>query len=490
MAIAINQPQTIIHRLPGHQVPKELLETALRKCPTVSGFAIRDTLDGNTTLETDRLDKATTIENLTTLDTQSKDYETVLYLANLPGKFTKDDVQPYVLTVCDEENDTSTDILSIFLEGDFPKYAKEGHTDEYNFYKEIIEPTLQDMFMAANQDGAVFIASLHKPLFEKQMMAHVGHRAAFVFLPLEGDAIKFGNNELGLGDDWGTCSQHLDFQKAAKPITNAVTNAASAVKKRFSFGKPALPDGVHAVPKPSDKPLADTATSITAGKKLIKPPAGLDKTARNRWIRVMNNGQLPNKHDHRDFEGVWVSPEMVPFAERVVRTIGEVEALATEMRTGVRKVGNTTFVDKNRTTSYPSSFNPVLDDVEMTSLTSTLSKFIDREKVPSVLDIQKIEKPYPTFSEKGGIPFTDSLRWTGDEAFALSHQQLALLWMETRQNLISRMNAAEIASLDPKAKVKDLTGTHVEAKNILKPDGSVASTVTAKRNAIFGKKSA
>lgn len=473
---AINQPQTIIHKLPGHQVPKELLETALRKCPTVAGFAVRDTHDGTTTLETDCFDKAVTIENMTTIDTAAKDYDAVYYLANLPGKFTKDDVQPYVLTICDEENNTSTDILSIFLEGDFPKYAKEGHTDEYNFYKDIVEPTLQDMFMAANQDVAVFIASLHKPLFEKQMMAHVGHRAAFVFLPLEGDPIKFGNNELGLGDDWGTCSQHLDFKKAAKPITAAVAGAVDKVK-RFSFGKPALPDGVHAVPKPADKPLADTATSITAGKKLIKPPAGLDKSARNRWLRIMNNGQLPDKHDHRNFEGLWIAPEIVPYAERVVNTIAEVEALGAEMRTGVRKVGQTTFVDKNKPAT--SDFLPSMSDTEMTEQTTILSKFIDRAKVPTALEIQKIESQWPTYSEKMGIPFEDIFRWTVAELMEVcnKHKPSVMLILEMRRKLIEKMD------------VKDLIGT-AEKKDILKPDGTVASTVTAKRNAIFGKKSA
>src|SRR5258708_7550561 len=103
---SVNQPQTIIHAKAGHQVPKELWETALRKCPTVSGYAIRDTTNGKTTLETEHYDQAVTVENMLTLEEQAKAYERVYYLANMPGTHTKDDVQPFVLTIMESEQDT------------------------------------------------------------------------------------------------------------------------------------------------------------------------------------------------------------------------------------------------------------------------------------------------------------------------------------------------------------------------------------------------
>src|SRR6266404_2099896 len=152
----INQPQTIIHAKAGHQVPKELWETALRKCPTASGFAIRDTSDGKTTLEVEHYTQTGTVEDMVMLDERAKEYERVFYLANLPGAHTADDVQPLALTILDEENksDPGTDIPTIFFEGDLPKFSdpKSGHTDEYNFFHEILLPTLQDMFLAVDQD--------------------------------------------------------------------------------------------------------------------------------------------------------------------------------------------------------------------------------------------------------------------------------------------------------------------------------------------------
>ncbi len=496
----INQPQTIIHAKAGHQVPKELWETALRKCPTVSGYAIRDTHDDKTTLETEHYTQAVTVDNMSTLEEQAKEYERVYYLANLPGAHTKDDVQPFVLTIMEDEQDTiGIDILSFFLEGDFPKYSdpKSGHTDEYNFAYEIVIPTLQDMFMAAGQDIALFTAALHKPLFEKNIMAHAGHRAAFVFLPLEGDPIKFGTNELGLGDDWGSCSQHLDFAKVEKPIIAAVAKAAGKFNP-FKKTEPALPDGVHSVPpkKPVEDPKSDTA--INAGKKLIKPPPKLDKSGKNRWLRLFNGGDLPKDHDHRDFQGLWISPEALPYAQRDVTTLAQVDALGAEMRKGIKAPPKDMRPPPSSTTDYL----PTLTDADMTEQTGILAKFVDRDKVPSALDIQKMEAKWPTYSEKMGIPFEDMFRWTDIEVLEVcgGHKPAMMLVLEFRRRLIEKWDPAGFT-----ASVKTGTDTakHVAAKEILKPGetkqvggttfkaAAEPTTAAAKRNALFGiKKSA
>ena len=216
----MNQPQTIIHSLPGHEVPEALFAKALVVCPTVSGFAVRCNDDGNVTLESDKFDKTVTLENMMLLNKNAKEYDAVYYMANVPGKFTKDDVQPFVLTIYESEEDkVGKDVLNIFIEGDLSKFVEnKDHTEEYNFYNEIVLETLQDLFIAADQDLAKFYASLRKPLFEKQMMAHFGHRGVMLLLPKDGDLIKFGSNELGKGFDWGTCSQHLDFDKESARV--------------------------------------------------------------------------------------------------------------------------------------------------------------------------------------------------------------------------------------------------------------------------------
>ncbi len=503
----INQPQTIIHAKAGQQVPEELWKAALVQCPTVSGFAIRDTSDDKTTLEIEHYTQTGTVDDMTMLDERAKEYERVYYLANMPGVHTTDDVQPFALTILDGENDTiGTDILTFFLEGDFPKSSdsKSGHTDEYNFAQEIVIPTLQDLFNANSQDVALFTGALHKPLFEKNMMAHVGHRAAFVFLPLEGDPVKFGTNELGLGDEWGSCSQHLNFAKAAKPITSTAAAVAKVAGKFNIFKKteptaePLLPDGVHLVPekKPAEDWKVGPDTAINAGKKLIKPPSKLDKSARNRWLRAFNNGDLPPNHDHSNFQGLWISPEVLPYAQRQdIHTVAQVAALADEMRKGIKSS------PKDMRSPTVSDYIPILSDKEMIDLTGTLAKFIDRDKVPSALDIQKMEAPWPVFSEKSGIPFIDTFRWRlGEEISKLERKALELLYLETRRELIQKWDPSGFVA---SVKVGAETAKHVAAKEILKPGetkqvGSTTfkaaaepTTAAAKRNALFGiKKSA
>jgi hypothetical protein len=480
---AINQPQTIITAKSGHQVPKELWETALRKCPTASGYAIRDTTDGKTTLETEHYDQSVTVENMLTLEEQAKEYDRVYYLANLPGTHTKDDVQPFVLTIYDNEEDKiGTDILSFFVEGDFPKYTSKDHTDEYNFAWDIIIPTLQDMFLSADQDISKFTASLHKPLFEKNMMAHVGHRAAFVFLPLQGEPIQFGTNELGAGFDWGSCSQHLDFQKAVKPITKAEAVVKAAGKFNPFKKKEGIQTddkGIHHT-EPKKDVIDKVATDTMLGKKLIRPPSKLDKSGKNRWLRLFNNGDLPKDHDHKDFPGLWISPEVLPYAQRDVSSLAQVDALGAEMRTGIRKVGNTSFVDKN--VRPASDYLPTLSDAEMTAQTGILAKFIDRSKVPSALEIQKMEAKWPTYSEKMGIPFEDMFRWTDIEVLEVcnGHKPSMMLVLEFRRRLIEKWDPAGFAST---VKTGTETTKHIEAKEILKPE-----TAASKRAAIFGKK--
>src|SRR5947207_13535867 len=135
MTIANNQPQTIIRKKAGFEVPKEFLETALRKCPTVSGFSVRDVTDGVTTLEVNRADHAITVDNLVALNSAAKDYEVIIHLTNMTGKWAVDDIQPFTLGVREKEGDVPQVVVSFSVEGDFLKYSVLvlGHNDASNF---------------------------------------------------------------------------------------------------------------------------------------------------------------------------------------------------------------------------------------------------------------------------------------------------------------------------------------------------------------------
>jgi hypothetical protein len=255
---------------------------------------------------------------------------------------------------------------------------------------------------------------------------------------------------------------------------------------------------VHQVPeaKPAiETPKTDTATHL--GKKLIKPPPKLDKSGKNRWLRLFNGGDLPSNHDHRDFQGLWISPEALPYAQRQdISTLAQVDALGAEMRKGIKPAPK----DMRSSPHSVADYLPILTDAEMTEQTGILAKFIDRDKVPSALEIQKMEARWPTYSQKMGIPFEDMFRWTDIEILEVcgGHKPAMMLVLEFRRQLIEKWDPAGFTA---SVKTGSETAKHVAAKEILKPGETkqvggtafkVAPTTAAeKRNALFGiKKSA
>lgn len=505
----INQPQTILRKKAGSIVSKEFLETALRKCPSVSGFVVRDTDDGKTTLEVDHFDKAITVENLMTLQEQAKPYEAVFYLANMVGKFDKTDIQPFTIEVKAEGDEVGRNILSFFVEGDFPKYSKpeSGHTDEYNFVHDIVIPKLEEMFEDSDQDIGKFTAKLHKTSFEKDLSAHVGHRAVFLFLPLEGEPIMFGDSKGLAGEyDWGSTSQNHGFGTAPKvPIT---TQIAAAAKKFNPFGgvqpapspapiqtddngvhhiepKPAAPHPDAAPKKESDVALPSprTDTAILHG---VSPPPKLDQSARNMWLRLFNGGELPKDHHKKDIK-VMVAPDLLPLAQRDIGTKAEVKTLEADVKkfkSGkpvdmVKPVASGSILPNSQ--RPPADFIPSFSDKEMTEATSILAGFIDRDKVPSPLEIQKIEAQWPTFSQKMGIPFEDLFRWTVADFMALcaGNKTAVMVILELRRKLIEK-GGIKLEDLVNTSKVKDIPPT--QSKTVEQPKPAVAS----KRSSVFG----
>jgi len=48
----------------------------------------------------------------------------------------------------------------------------------------------------------------------------------------------------------------------------------------------------------------------------------------------------------------------------------------------------------------PADFIPDMDDKDMTEQTTVLSGFVGRDKVPSWMEIQKLEAPWPTYARR------------------------------------------------------------------------------------------
>lgn len=421
---------TVLHKPAGLIIPEALVAAALKACPTCSGMAVRDA-DG---IEHEYFEKTTTVDNIMKLQNFAKDSEILLFLANFTDKFDmKKDIQPFVL-----KDGADRSILAYAFEGDFPKYADPSGTrsDEGNVSEKYIEPMLFDMYENVGGDEGKFFAKLHSPMFKAQVEAIIGARGTFAFLPLIGPVVAIGQNDLGMKDGengWSTSQRHGygDPVKEKSPITSAAATVVSKAKKFSSFlsgttepakkadepkpeaphpDAPAKEAGPVSNPPPIEVPK--TETKINADTRVaVKVPAGLEKNAKNAWLRLFFNaaGELPKNHQDKNC-AVLVEPNLLPYAQKDVKTKADVESMQKAV-SAIRK-GQAAPIEAVAALAAPAKTSdglPSLSDAEMTETTKLLAGWMDRDKGgrPNPLQIQESEAPWPLFSEKFGIPLTD-----------------------------------------------------------------------------------
>jgi len=453
----------ILEKKAGQIIPKEMIELALKNCPTVSGFAVRDG-DG---IAYEFSDKATSADAIMKLQDAVKEHPLFLFLGNWVNGFdVKKDIQPFCLKDGEDNN-----IVAYFCEGDFPKHTKAGRTDEGNLSADFIDPILSDIYETVEGDPGKFTAKLHSPVFKTQLQATIGHRGLFAFLPPIGDPIVIGQNELGGEFEWGNTSQLFGFgeKKAEVPITAAVAEGAGKVKRKFSsflggtHEKPAAsvpetkPTAIEAPKPPVEAPKTDTA--ITAGKVQVFPPPKLTGGARNKWFRLMNGGELPPNHQSQK-TAVHVSPEVSEIAKRFnsISTQAEVgqleDALKGKSTETQAPVASGQPPASQILRPSPADYLPTMNDQEMTETTKLLAAWYDKDKAkrPSPLDIQKAEAKWPVFSEKVGIKLEEILFWPVADIGALPDKAKTLLILELRRLYAERLDLKSLVGSTPAPK--------------------------------------
>jgi hypothetical protein len=316
---------TILQKKAGQVIPKEMIELALKNCPTVSGFAVRDG-DG---ISYEFSDKATSADSIMKLQDAVKDHPLFLYFGNFTNGFDiKKDIQPFCLKAGEDV------VVAYFIEGDFNKFSdpKSERTDEANLSSTLVDLMLAEMFENVEGDTGKFTAKLHSPLFKAQLMATIGHRGLFAFLPPVGDPIVFGQNELGGEFEWGNTSQLWGFGKVAEKKAPIIEQTVEKAKKKFSSflggvtekapgttPAPAVAPAVEPAKPPIEAPKTDTAIAAASnvGRTIIFPPPKLTGSARNKWFRLMNDGELPGNHQSQK-TGVQVTMEVAEIAKRSI----------------------------------------------------------------------------------------------------------------------------------------------------------------------------
>lgn len=478
----------IIRKLAGQVVPKGYLQEALKNCPSCFGIAIQDKDDAkNAVLETSSEMKTLTADDLFKTVEACKDLSMVIHL----GKFTEnfnadDDRQPFVFQMAVEGGDPE-DILAVFMEGDFPNYTipDGGHTDEYNLWEKFIFPMMLEKFDLANSDPEDFFTRLRSSTTDQAIMNTVGHRAAVVFVPLEGEHIAFGRNELGGEFDWGTTSNRFNWgdpsllDKAAEAAVSAVKKTGGRLSRLMSTAaaphveekpitetpKPAIKEdgnGIHHVSQPDADVWKRWPGTSAKTHTMTVVPDKLQGNARNRWIRLFTdnpNGELPKDKDKAGFM-VPVKNNLTGFAQEDLATNDEVKTLASKVKhfqtTGtvtnaqlkeaaLTKVELARDVVLEHTAASPkdnrpaSDFLPELSAEAKKGTVDLVTDWATRSKGPTKLDIQRIESKWPKFSVTTGIKLEDMLSWSIADKKALAKKYpdaMALAFTELQLHIM------------------------------------------------------
>lgn len=414
----------IIQVKAGEVPPRDYIEKALRECPTCFGIAIQNKDGDSSSLEVASEAKNISVDKLMETLEACKEVPVVLTLGNMTQDFNpEEDLMPYVFQQGSAGGDDVEDILAVFIEGDAPNYSKpgEGHTETYHLWEDYIFPTISEKYEASS-DLVAFFNKLQTSSFQQSILNSFHHRGVAVFVPLHGDIIAYGKNELGGEYPWGMTSNTFGYGTKVESKPTVVQKAKSRLA--------ALTSKTESTPiKPEEK----TNTVITPDNKgmtALKPPAKLQGNARNAWIRLFtgqNEGPMPVGHNSKDFT-VSVPESLLPFAMEDVSTKDQVRNLTKRVKAAHGKteleeqIQDPKVIEEKKTPAAQpdgdkrpaSDFLPDLSADAKKGSVDLVTDWATRpmEKRPTAQEILRIESKWPVFSQMMGIKQFDMLNWS------------------------------------------------------------------------------
>jgi hypothetical protein len=431
------------------------IEKALRECPSCFGIAVQSKEGNTSSLEVFAESKNISVDKLMETLEACKDDHVVLTLGNMVQDFDDvEDLMPYVFQQGSAGGNDIENILAVFLEGDAPNYSKpgEGHTEMSNLWEDYIFPTVSEKYEAST-DLPAFYNKLQTSSFQQSILNSFHHRGVAVFVPLFGDTICYGKNEIGGEFSWGTTSNTFGWEKDTETKT-IVQKAKGKLAALTGGGK----TETKVVVKPEEK-THTVISSDNKGMTVVKPPAKLQGNARNAWIRLftgMNEGPMPAGHHSKEFS-VSVPESLLPFALEDVSTKDQVRELTKRVRSAHGKtsledeqIQDPKVVEEKEKTPDPkpddkrppSDFLPDLSADAKRGSVDLVTDWATRpsDKRPTALEIQRIESKWPVFSQMMGIKPFDMLNWSIADIKELSKKfpdAIALAFLEMKHYAIS-----------------------------------------------------
>lgn len=463
----------IVVKKAGQLIPAAFIEEVLKKNQGAAGYAVQaiNEDDAETPeLITDTLDRSPTLEEVNELQRAYQKYPVMFWFGN--GQFSTESLQPFALHMNDYP------FIAYCIEGDFPRYAKPGdpETEEYHLHHELITPSIMKAFKySVNAEGEPdlekFDAELRDPTVAQNLMNTVAHRGVFNFVPLTGEMISIGKNELGAEYDWGFTSNKFDFGEAsASQTTTPAKKGWWSRGKQEPKGSMKPEEKTAEAPKESEKPPVivnqpketppETETKVEGWYETVTIPTNLGAKDKKIWIRkTTGKSDLP--------EG-WRNMKSIQVFRTGPKPEVKTETKPEEKKEPVKDLKDLgKAVSEKKTEEPPKTgmdvaknsevFRNTLTKSEKEKLETDILRYMDYTSgsIPNPQEIQRIEAKYGSFSKQTGVNLNDVAQWHPDKIFDLVTAYPKAAYLLIRE-------ALRAAQINSQLKVEDMVGTSTD----------------------------
>jgi hypothetical protein len=431
--------QILLHVKAGHLPLDALLQLLLKKKPNAIGFAIQNIHEGNPDLAITQEDATNlSFDDLKTLFDNAKEWPLTAYFGGLKEGYKPEDIQPFVIK---DGNDNP--FMSLFLEGTMVgNDDPSDHTEHYNYVNGLLIPKILEWCEDFEGDVEKILAKVRGDLFKKEFMGNVGHRAVLHMMPVEGDSVNLGKNEIGEDTDWGWISQKIEAVKEVKVEAPVQVEAKAG---RFGWGKKPQASVPAVAPKVDEKGIHHIAEAKAEGAYPAKPSKSSTTNISARppaWTKSNDDVKL-----WYDIVGGAVHPQwkkrlpciVQDFEAAKIDNLHDFKSYAMGKKlkttgatsTSAGKVPEATAVaDKKAITGAAGDpALPIIAPKQLEKVLEFVSKHLDTNSKEIVAPkiIQEMEEALPKFSEAVGLDFMETINWPVNGLVGLGKEDLMAL---------------------------------------------------------------
>lgn len=428
--------QNIIVKPAKFDIPKGLLEAALKAYPSCAGIAIAANPSDQDVVMTFLQSSSPPIAEVMKVLDQNTDTEVVLFLGNFPDKFTDKNIQP--INVLFDADGKPT--MVGFISGEI--VAKNKASDEspqLQFFNRYIVPHVTKAEKANGDDLSATFLDIHGDDVYADLMSTALDDSTVVLFTNHG-SITLGKkpNEFS----WGWCTDACGYTEAAKPQI--------AANKSSGFGANLRPAGLKTEPK-TDTSQVSLPDADTAGKETAVDGPGLEG-ADWEWGAPPSSYTKNQKREFYQQAEIWdnsnkkyvkgVAPENYKDCPKVKIKKGAIKSLQDIPKDHVKPVEPSVTSEVLPVTS-PKSIEWLKNNL---SVRQHVQKTLNEGTV--VIDpkrAKRMEDEWPSFVESGGLKdlriamaftsedYADIIRETPDAALVLMEDLVLFMYNTLKQ---------------------------------------------------------